>query len=117
MFYIFFSFQLVQDDREMWQAADKNKDEILEGDEWVAFSHPEEHPDMLPLILQQTLREKDTNQDGEISFQEFLGDRAKDHDTDWLHIEKEKFDHEMDKNHDGVLKGNEILSWVVPSNE
>lgn len=32
-------------------------------------------------------------------------------------MEKEKFDKEYDKNGDGVLSGNEVLSWVVPSNE
>lgn len=101
----------------MWKAADANGNDILEGDEWVAFSHPEEHPDMLPHILEQTLRDKDTDKDGSISFQEFIGDRGKDHDKEWLHVEKDKFDHELDKDGDGKLNGNEILSWVVPSNE
>lgn len=101
----------------MWIAADINNDGLLEDEEWTAFSHPEEHPAMLPFILKQTLREKDTNKDGEIDFQEFVGERAKEHDKDWLQVEKQKFDNEFDKNKDGVLKGNEILSWVVPSNE
>lgn len=39
------------------------------------------------------------------------------HDKDWLIVEKEKFDKDYDKNGDGILAGNEILSWIVPSNE
>lgn len=101
----------------MWKAADVNGDGILDAEEWTAFSNPEEHPAMLPLILEQTLRDKDTDKDGALSFQEFIGDRAQNQDKDWLHVEKEKFDHELDKNKDGKLEGNEILSWVVPSNE
>ncbi|XP_017769822.1 PREDICTED: reticulocalbin-2 [Nicrophorus vespilloides] len=108
---------LMESDRIMWMAADANMDNILEGDEWIAFSHPEEHPAMLPVILNQTLKEKDTDRDGSISFQEFIGDRGVHRDTDWLLVEKQKFDHDFDKDKDGKLDGSEILSWVVPSNE
>ncbi|XP_031344194.1 reticulocalbin-2-like [Photinus pyralis] len=108
---------LIEDDKTMWKAADFNGDGLLEGDEWVAFSHPEEHPEMLPHILEQTLRDKDVNKDGAIDFQEFIGDRGLDHDQEWLYTEKEKFDQELDLNRDSKLTGNEILSWIVPSNE
>lgn len=101
----------------MWRAADMNKDNILNQDEWTAFSHPEEHPTMLPYILEQTLRDKDKDGDGAISFQEFVGERGQHHGKEWLQVEKDKFDHDLDKNGDGQLQGNEILSWVVPSNE
>lgn len=107
----------MSDDKTMWKVADTNKDGVLSGDEWVAFSHPEEHPNMLPLILEQTLRDKDIDQDGSISFQEFIGDRGKEQTHEWLEVQKEKFDHEMDKDGNGILTGSEILSWVVPSNE
>ena len=109
--------QLIRDDKIMWKVADQNGDDILEGEEWVAFSHPEEHPSMLPYILEQTLREKDVDGNRAISFQEYLGDRGQDHDKQWLTSEKVKFDTELDKNGDGKLEGNEILSWIVPSNE
>lgn len=101
----------------MFNAADRNKDAKLDAEEFVAFSHPEEHPEMLPIILQQTLRDKDLNNDGFIDFQEYLGDRGISQDKDWLIIEKDKFDHEYDKDHDGKLNSSEILSWVVPSND
>lgn len=101
----------------MWNAADTNKDGVLDKTEWVAFSHPEEHPAMLPIILEQTLKEKDKDKDGTISFQEYIADRGSELSKEALLAEKVKFDDVLDKNHNGKLEGNEILSWVVPSNE
>lgn len=109
--------QLIADDKDVFEAADLNKDGQLTREEFVLFISPEEHPVMLPIILNQTLRDKDTDNDGVISFQEFLGDSARDHDKSWLIAEKERFDSEYDKDGDGLLNGNEILSWIVPSNE
>ncbi|MCL4110292.1 UNVERIFIED_CONTAM: hypothetical protein GTU68_006569 [Idotea baltica] len=109
--------KLLQEDRQLFNAADENLDGRLNAKEFLAFSHPEEDPKMLPVILQQTLDDKDGDKDGIISFQEFIGDKGKDHDKEWLLSEKDKFDHEYDKDGDGVLTRNEILGWVVPSNE
>lgn len=109
--------KLMADDKEMFERADRNHDGYLDSDEFVRFQSPEEHPEMLPLILKQTLRDKDTNSDGQIDFQEFIGDAAKNHDKEWLIVEKEKFDNDFDTNKDGYLRDNEIISWVVPSNE
>lgn len=109
--------RLVEEDQTLFKAADKNGDELLSRDEFVMFVSPEEFPEMLPVILNQTLREKDRNFDGKISFQEFIGDNAKEHDKEWLITEKERFDIEYDLDRDGLLSSNEILSWVVPSNE
>lgn len=108
---------MIKDDKEMWQAADTNNDGSLDSKEWIAFSHPEEHPSMLPIILEQTLRDKDKDGDKSISFQEFVGERAHEHDKEWLQVEKDKFDNDLDKDSDGKLTSNEILSWIVPSNE
>lgn len=106
----------MEDDREMFQAADLDKDGFLSLDEHHLFHSPEESQDMLPIVLKQTLRDKDTNSDGLINFQEFIGDNAKNHDKEWLISEKERFDNDFDKDHDGFLNHNEILSWIVPSN-
>lgn len=109
--------KLMDDDRQMFLAADLDKDGFLSLDEHIKFHSPEEHPEMLPLILSQTLRDKDLNNDGRIDFQEFIGDQAKNHDKQWLLSEKDKFDSDFDKDHDGFLNHIEILSWIVPSNE
>lgn len=109
--------QLIEDDKVVFETADLDKDSQLNREEFVLFISPEEHPIMLPIILNQTLRDKDTDHDGMINFQEFLGESARDHDKAWLITEKERFDSEYDKDGDGILNGNEILSWIVPSNE
>ena len=98
-------------------AADANNDGLLDHEEFGKFHSPEEHPEMLPIILEQTLRDKDTNKDGKIDFQEFVGETAKDHDKEWLLVEKEKFDDSFDRDGDGILNKNEILGWIIPSNE
>lgn len=72
---------------------------------------------MLPIVLRQTLADKDVNGDGKIDFQEYMGDTARDKDKEFLITEKDKFDNDFDKNRDGFLTGNEILSWMLPSNE
>lgn len=109
--------KLVDDDRTLFNTADLNSDGHLNRDEFVLFTSPEEHPQMLPIILNQTLRDKDSNGDGRIDFQEFVGESARDHDREWLIAEKERFDTQFDRDQDGTLNGNEILAWVVPSNE
>lgn len=109
--------KLMQDDRQMFDSADTDNDGYLSLEEHVKFHSPEEHPEMLPIILQQTLRDKDLNKDGRIDFREFIGDQGKNHDKEWLVLEKEKFDKDFDKDGDGYLNHIEILSWIVPSNE
>ncbi|XP_035734514.1 reticulocalbin-2-like isoform X2 [Vespa mandarinia] len=109
--------QLIHYDKETFDAADLNKDGYLDSEEFKAYTHPEEVPRMFPLLLKQVLDEKDIDKDGCISFQEYIGERAKSEDKEWLLIKKDKFDHEYDKNGNGKLESDEILSWRVPSNE
>lgn len=42
---------------------------------------------------------------------------GQDKDREWLLTEKDKFDNEHDKDGNGVLDREEILAWVVPTNE
>lgn len=109
--------RLIQDDREMFNAADQNKDGVLTEDEFKLFLSPEEFPEMFPIIIEQTLRDKDLNKDGRIDFQEFVGESGKDKDKEWLIAEKQRFDSDYDTDGDGSLNRNEILAWIVPSNE
>ncbi|XP_043256067.1 reticulocalbin-2 isoform X1 [Colletes gigas] len=109
--------KLITDDKQTFETADIDKNGYLDTEEFKAYTHPEETPRMFPLLLKQALDDKDTDKDGFISFQEFIGNRAKAEDKEWLLIEKDKFDYEHDKNRDGRLDLDEILSWLVPSNE
>ncbi|KOB66152.1 Reticulocalbin-2, partial [Operophtera brumata] len=88
-----------------------------QGDSGMVFTNPEEHELMHPLLIKQTLREKDSNNDGKIDFNEFVGDRGVQQDKEWLISEKEKFDRELDINEDGILDDTEIHAWVIPDND
>ncbi|XP_014610996.1 PREDICTED: reticulocalbin-2 [Polistes canadensis] len=112
-----FDDQLIHYDKETFDAADLNKDGYLDPEEFKAYTHPEETPRMFPLLLKQVLDEKDTDKDGCINFQEYLGERAKSEGKEWLLTKKDKFDHEYDKNGNGKLESDEILLWRVPSND
>lgn len=70
---------MLSDDKALFAAADRNRDGHLDKKEIVSFTHPEEDPTMLPVIYEQTLNEKDSNNDGYIDFKEFIGERGKLH--------------------------------------
>lgn len=109
--------RLIADDKEMFAAADSNKDGKLDAIEFVQFMSPEEFPQMFSVVLNQTLRNKDINGDGKIDFQEYAAEQSRNHDKEWLITEKDRFDNDFDKDGDGYLNGNEVLSWILPSND
>ena len=108
---------LMEEDKMLFDAADINSDGNLDKAEFLSFSHPEEDPTMNPHVVDQVLKEKDADKNGEVSFQEYIGDRGKDKDKEWLIEEKERFDNELDKNGDNILSREEIIAWIIPSNE
>lgn len=108
--------EMIKSDKELFNAADLNKDGALDSKEYVLFYSPEEHPEMLPIVLEHTLREKDTNHNGEIEYAEYIGNTGQDRSREWLVEEKDRFDH-LDENKDGLLTGSEVLNWVVPNSE
>ena len=44
-----------------FSAADANKDGHLDKKEYLAFTHPEEDPNLKPHVLEQGLKDKDTD--------------------------------------------------------
>merc|ERR1719378_965389 len=109
--------KMMEEDRYLFRAADANGDDKLDQKEFLSFSHPEEDQSMRPHVLSRVLSEKDSDGDGELSFQEYVGDRGHDKDKEWLISEKDRFDNELDKNGDNTLNQEEILAWIIPSNE
>lgn len=109
--------RLIENDKVTFEAADLNRDGYLDGDEFKAYTHPEETPRMLEVILKQAFVDYDKDKDSYINFQEFLGERAEGQDKEWLVVEKDKFDNVYDKNNDGKLDMNEVHVWLIPSNE
>ncbi|KAL4720853.1 hypothetical protein ACJJTC_016722 [Scirpophaga incertulas] len=108
---------LLQEEKQMFKAADINGDGSLDLFEFEVFTNPEEHASMHPHLVNQTLREKDTNNDGRIDFNEFIGDRGSTEDKEFLVAERDKFDHELDRDGDGTLDLDELHKWVIPDNE
>lgn len=111
------SGMLITEEKVMFRGADKNQDGFLDIDEFNVFTNPEEHEEMHPFLLEQTLREKDKNKDGLIDFQEYIGERGAEQDKEWLISEKEKFDHDLDVDNSGYLDAKEIKTWIIPNND
>ena len=54
-----------------------NGDEKLDRQEYIAFSHPEDHPHVMRTpAIQTVMKSKDTNRDGKLEFAEFIGERG-----------------------------------------
>ncbi|NXG01768.1 RCN2 protein, partial [Sakesphorus luctuosus] len=100
-----------------------NRDDVpaLNLDEYVAFEHPEEVEYMTDFVIQEALEEHDKDGDGFVSLEEFLGDYRRDptarEDPEWILVEKDRFVNDYDKDHDGKLNPQELLSWTVPNNQ
>lgn len=60
------------------------------------------------------MNEKDTDKDGRINLQEFLGDTFEQPNSEWYATEKSRFTDEYDLNRDGFLSGEELKHWLVP---
>ena len=108
---------MLEEDRILFEAADKDENEQLTKEEFLSFTHPEEDAEMIRPALERAKQAKDKNNDGKIDFQEYIGDRGKDQSKDWLVEEKARFDEDLDKNNDGSLDDAEIIAWVIPNSD
>lgn len=105
--------RLLEDDRKFFVAADQDKDGKLSNAEFHAFQNPESFPHMHEALIEISMLEKDKNQDGKISLDEYLDYLAEDQKSDWYIVERNRFEDEYDKDRNGVLEGPEIASWLV----
>uniref|UniRef100_A0A8B9EBQ0 Reticulocalbin-2 n=1 Tax=Anser cygnoides TaxID=8845 RepID=A0A8B9EBQ0_ANSCY len=100
-----------------------NRDDVpdLNVDEFIAFEHPEEVEYMTDFVIQEALEEHDKDGDGFVNLEEFLGDYRRDptarEDPEWILVEKDRFVNDYDKDNDGKLSPQELLSWIVPNNQ
>lgn len=108
--------RMVQEDRDLFEKADRNGDGLLDQSEFLAFSHPEEDAEIVPLLVEHALQEKDGDGDGRLSFAEYIRGQGSDQDEESLLAEKERFDEDYDKNLDGFLDPIEVQHWLVPDN-
>lgn len=65
------------------------------------------------------MRKRDTNNDGFLSFQEFMSDNhgsAPVPTTEHYTMEKDRFKNDFDLNGDQLLSKDEVLLWLIPNN-
>jgi len=68
---------MTKDEKQLFLAADINKDGNLNKEEFRSFYSPEDYPHMQPVILLSIMNRFDIDKDGKITFEEFIGDRSK----------------------------------------
>lgn len=106
--------KLFEEDKNYFNAADVNKDGKITLTEFYAFQAPEHHKHMHGVLIQHTLIDKDKNNDGKISFEEYMHETQGSSDSEWYQVEKDRFEKEYDKNKDGLLDEEEIKKWLIP---
>lgn len=108
---------MINEDKELWKAADQNGDGQLNDAEYAAFNSPEEYSHMHDALYRLTMEQKDRNQDGYLDFKEFMADEngsMPDKTSETFIIEKERFETDYDVNQDQKLDKKEILRWIIP---
>lgn len=114
-----YSFKpMMERDHRRWQKADSDKDDKLNKEEFQAFLHPEDAEHMRDILVLETLEDMDTDKDGSLSVDEYIGDMYKElpggSEPDWVTQEKTLFGTERDKDGDGFMSFEEVKRWIVP---
>lgn len=111
---------MIHEDKELWKAADLDRDGQLNAHEFTAFNSPEEYSHMHEALYRLTMERKDKNKDGLLDFKEFVSDEngsAPEKNTETYIIEKERFEMDYDLNKDGRLAKEEIIKWIIPDSQ
>ncbi|XP_017138812.1 calumenin [Drosophila miranda] len=110
---------LLKRDRRRWAVADQDLDDSLTREEFTAFLHPEDHPTMRDVVLQETVEDLDKDKDGKINEDEYIGDmyrpsEANEEEPEWVASEREAFAKYRDTDGDGYLTETEVRQWITP---
>ena len=65
---------MIERDERRWKKADGDSDGFLNKIEFQSFLHPEDHPDMVDIVVLETLEDMDQDKDGGISEAEYIRD-------------------------------------------
>ena len=65
---------MIERDERRWEKADGDRDGFLNKIEFQSFLHPEDHPDMVDIVVLETLEDMDQDKDGGISEAEYIRD-------------------------------------------
>ena len=68
------SRSMIDRDERRWKKADFDSDGQLTKVEFQSFLHPEDHPNMVDIVVLETLEDMDKDNDGAINEQEYIGD-------------------------------------------
>jgi len=106
---------LVENDKKMFAAADKDGDGKLSFEELNAFRHPQTDEATKKVLIEKVLTDNDKNQDGVIDEEEFLAplnleEQSQEDKEEILKSEKQRFTEELDADKSGTLSGDELLS-------
>ncbi|KAM6960505.1 reticulocalbin-2 [Aplochiton taeniatus] len=85
--------------------------------EFLAFTHPSEVDSMADFAIEDVLSEYDTDKDGFISLNEFVGEQSEEGNapSQWAIEETVRFQDLYDQDKDGKLNREEQLRWVAPN--
>ncbi|XP_078113085.1 reticulocalbin-2 [Sander vitreus] len=104
-------------ERRRFDFADVDGTPGLNVKEFLAFTHPSEVDHMADFAIEDVLSEYDTDKDGLISLNEFIGDVRGDEESpsQWEIEETVRFKDLYDQDQDGKLNRGEQLRWVAPN--
>lgn len=105
---------LVSREKKRFDFADTDNDKVLSREELSFLLHPEESKRMTSYFVEESLDIFDTDKDGKISVDEYLGDEVNRLSKSKLDVLKKSFNKELDLNKDGFLDRNEIREWIFP---
>lgn len=108
-------------DKSRFDAADLNKDSLLDKDEFAVFLHPEDSPHMREVVVNEALQDMDKDKDGFVTLEEYIEDiwpkrerQADEEEPDWVKGEREQFEQHRDKDNDKKLSKRELGDWIAP---
>ena len=118
-----------------FREADRDGDGKVNREELAAFLHPEHFEHMKDLLVLEALEDLDTNGDGHLDLDEYLGDMLRymgaeqagggpgpgeQHDPaehPWVMKARQHFTEVVDKNKDGRMDKAEIREWILPNTD